>query len=205
MKKEKKSLEDTAQIQNLLGIDTDSFRSGDKNHSVQPMNLFGDENLNETDKFDNEEEKGDMYSAYIDALKNQTTQEVIDVMKDYQLELDFKLKDVFINLLVLHERKDAYEKVKEFLEDNIGNIPLEDALLVQELPETYDELTDNKQDRQQLRENAWKLSLKHKLKSVLNVVIPMDKDNLVLNVEDLKELDEIGFQFLNKVKVTVTK
>jgi len=187
-----------------IWLDTESFNA-DKNIARNEFPMFGEHILEESDRFD-EEEKGDVYWNYIDAVKNSKIDDIIDVLKEFKSEINFSHRDVFIYLLILNNKEATYEKVKEFFDDNSGKIPDVEAFKFQELPETYNELVSNEVEKSSVRQNALKIALKEKLKSVVNFALPIDGRNMVVSPSDLHLLYDLGFSILYKVnKITIFK
>ena len=105
-------------VRSEVWLDTDSYRSMEKIFGNNAPPMEEDIALDGSGEFE-EEEKGDVYWNYIEAIKNQNELDVLKVLNDYKSEIGFKDIDIFVYLLVLFEKGTHYEKVKEFLEENI--------------------------------------------------------------------------------------
>ena len=105
-------------IRSEVWLDTDSYRSIEKMFGDNASPMEKDITLNCSADFE-EEEKGDVYWNYNEAIKNQNDIGVIKILNDQKDEIVFKDVDIFVYLLVLFDKGNHYDKVKEFLEESI--------------------------------------------------------------------------------------
>jgi hypothetical protein len=131
-----------ALVKSDIWQDSESFRSGDKSNTRNLINIFDEHPHSDTMRYEDEEEKGDVYSHFIDSLNNGSENDILATLKEYKVDIDFSFQSVFINLLLLYERYPAYPKVKEFFENNAGNEFLSKTSQLQELPEKVEELME---------------------------------------------------------------
>lgn len=155
-------------IRSDVWLDTDSLKSGEKptqNH--HPMAYEDIEEIESSERFEEEEEKGDVFYSFIEALKNkEDTAYLTRVLQDFKDELHFKQRDTLIYLIILFERKDLYKPITEAFEDVTG---LEkDNFVDEELPESIDELLTDDHYMSQIKITSLQNALDGRYRSALN-------------------------------------
>jgi len=179
-------------------LSSNNVSEADISQSVINANYGQQENLGFWDS-DDEEHKTMMFLNIIQATKDNDTKKVEEILINSRNKIDHALQNVFINYIALHKHKDAYLKVKEFFEENANNRSGKTISESQEMPETYDDMMNDPSERQKIRENAWKVSLKLKAKTILFHLIEVDGSNIIIDTQQFADLYEIDIELWHKV------
>ena len=136
-------------------LDSDSYRSVEKMFPKDGQPTDHQIYFDELPNFD-EEEKGDIYWTFIESLKNETGKTILSILKDEKHDIDYKDRDLCIYMLVLLNKKDLYLEIKEFFEENIDLPNTSNGIIMEELPDNFNDITQEGPERNRLRENAWR-------------------------------------------------